>query len=188
MSQFSQSNSSSEEWRKIEGYEDRYEVSNQGRIRALDFGRTGKIGIRRPTKNTKNGYLYVTFIDNRIARTFSIHTLVARAFIGAAPDGMEVNHKNKIKEDNRADNLEYVTRSQNQLHSYKIGRWRNRGSLSSRSKINESDVREIRTLLEFGADRGEIAAQFGLQRVTISGIKTKRNWFHVQDLEPGGIF
>jgi hypothetical protein len=50
-----------------------------------------------------------------------VHRIVAAAFIGPCPDGLEINHKNGIKLDNRAENLEYTTRSANMKHAYDSG-------------------------------------------------------------------
>lgn len=112
-------------WKPIVGYEDYYEVSNKGKIRSLDRyvkGRGGstyfKKGIERKQCHDTNGYLFVLLSVDGKLKQLSTHRIVATAFLGESD--LEVNHKNGNKEDNRVENLEYVTRRENQLHSYRV--------------------------------------------------------------------
>lgn len=104
-----------ERWRRVPGYEGRYEVSDQGRVRSLTW--TG--GAPRPKphyfslKPAGSGYVTLTFQVDRVHRTFTVHRLVMAAFIGPCPDGQEVRHMNGVRADNRLENLQYGTRSEN---------------------------------------------------------------------------
>ena len=115
-------------WKNIENYEDCYEVSNYGRVRRKDgYVNSGiKHNEKRFIKgkvlkaNTKrNGYLTVDLSKNYKVKTVSIHRLVATAFCenDDKVSKIQVNHKNGNKQDNRAENLEWVTPSQNILHA-----------------------------------------------------------------------
>lgn len=103
---------------------DHHEVSSLGGIRSLPHVvRCGPPpGIRRvggvtlkPFMSTATGYLQVVFADRK---KHSVHRLVAHAFCGGYFDGAVVNHKNGVKTDNRALNLEWVTQGQNNQHAY----------------------------------------------------------------------
>lgn len=91
-------------WKMIPGY-DGYMASNLGRIKSLNYRKTGKDGVLTPTKN-KKGHLMVYLSDNR-GRT--IHRLVALAFLENPLKKTQVHHINKIKTDNRPENLMWVT-------------------------------------------------------------------------------
>jgi hypothetical protein len=67
-----------------------------------------------------NGYHHVT-LGGQKGKQLAVHVIVAEAFICNRPLGMVVNHKNAIKTDNRAENLEWVTQSANVKHAYQLG-------------------------------------------------------------------
>ena len=113
-------------WKDIQGFEGKYQVSNMGRVRSLDMtvhnpGRSGdyfqKGRILVPYQE-RNGYLRVTLIngDRSTKQKISIHRLVAIAFVGGYAEGLEVNHIDEVRTNNRADNLEWVTCKQNINH------------------------------------------------------------------------
>ena len=99
-----------EKWLKVKGYEERYEISDMGRIRRLSDG-----GLMRPAIN-QNGYQHVVLSKNGKTKDFRVHRLVATHFIENKAGKRDVNHKNGIKTDNRAANLEWLTHSENELH------------------------------------------------------------------------
>ena len=98
-------------WQDIEGYEG-YQVSNLGRVKSLGNNKTRKEKILKPATN-KKGYQYVNLYKNGKAKTFKVHRLVYAAFNGEIPPGMEVNHINEVKTDNRLENLNLMTRKEN---------------------------------------------------------------------------
>jgi hypothetical protein len=108
-----------ERWKEVfGGY---YEVSSIGRVRRMRPGRGTNVGKIRKCGFDKDGYLAVAlYIKGRAVRIL-VHRLVAKAFIGPCPKGKEVNHKDGVKKNCHWTNLEYLTKSQNQLHAYRLG-------------------------------------------------------------------
>lgn len=99
-------------WKDIPDYEGKYQGSNYGRIKSLNYNRTGKEQILKLTKN-KNGYLMVGLSNHNVCKLYYVHRLIWTTFNGAIPEGYEINHKSECKTDNRLDNLELVTRKEN---------------------------------------------------------------------------
>lgn len=95
-------------WKPIKGFEGFYDVSNFGRVRSL----YRKEKILKSAKD-KDGYLIVGLYKNGKGKTYMVHRLVWEAFRGSIPKGMQVNHINENKTDNRLENLELVTPKEN---------------------------------------------------------------------------
>lgn len=100
-----------ENWKNIEGYEGMYQVSNLGRVKSLNFKRTGKEKILKPF--VRKEYLAVNMYKNGVRKTFYIHRLVAEAFMPNPHNLPEVNHKDEDKSNNRVDNLEWCNKKYN---------------------------------------------------------------------------
>ena len=101
-------------WHKCEVPYTRYEVSNSGRVRNAHTGL-----VLRPRKHNW-GYQQVALFYKGQRKDCYIHDLVATAFVEGWREGLEVNHKNGVKTDNRAENLEWVTASENQRHAHDV--------------------------------------------------------------------
>lgn len=104
-------------WKDIEGYEGKYQISNLGRIRSVKT----QYKILKPDLYNGRGYANITLIKDDEKFKTVIHRLVAKAFIPNPKDKPIVNHINGNKLDNRADNLEWCTESENAEHAYKTG-------------------------------------------------------------------
>lgn len=113
---------SDEQWRPVPGYEGFYEVSDRGNVRGLDrivdVKGQGKRKLRGRTLSkavSNTGYLAVSLRKNGTHKTILVQYLVADAFLGPRPDGMQLCHNNGNHVDNRAENLRWDTRSGNML-------------------------------------------------------------------------
>lgn len=100
-----------EEWRPIEGYEG-YEVSNYGRVKSVNWRRTGKVKIMSPSIDSK-GYKRVKLYKKGKYEMFVVHRLVAQAFIPNPEDLPIVNHKDECPGNDCVWNLEWCDRSYN---------------------------------------------------------------------------
>lgn len=169
---------SQEVWRDIIGYGGVYQISNMGQIKSYQISKTGK--IRVPALD-KDGYKYLVFNSaNHEQKTVRVHRLVATTFIQNPLNLPQVNHKNGIKQDNRAENLEWVTASQNAKHAYSIGLKSQAGIKNACSKLTNSDVLEIyKTAWEERDPYWKIAQNFNIHRDQVGKIKYGITWAHI---------
>lgn len=139
-------------------------------------------GIRGRPVGSKDtcGYLQ---IDGRTRGLgiLSAHQMIWQAVHGPIPPGLDVNHKNGIKTDNRIVNLELLTRSENVRHAYRHGLKSNRGERHPSHRLTESNVRAIRAMHRNGAATKDIATRFGVHRRTVSDVLLGNTWSHVGD-------
>lgn len=185
-------NCQDEIWRDIDGYEGSYQVSNTGSVRSLD--RFVKVK-NHPNKTMyikgkiligyidRGGYRKVTLAKNGINKHYFVHRLMAIEFI-INPNGKPcINHKNGIKKDNYLKNLEWVTHSENLIHSRRVlGNkvpWI--GEKHPKSKLKVEDVKEIKKRLKnnYWGLQSELSRQFSVDDKTIHGIKNNQYWKEV---------
>jgi len=114
-----------EVWKDIKGYEGLYQVSNRGRVKSLErYIKRGIHGIQysperiRKQSQTHDGYQIIILSKNKIKTTNRVNRIVADAFIPNPNNKPQVNHINNVRDDNRVENLEWVTASENQKYSY----------------------------------------------------------------------
>ena len=180
----------SETWKDIPGYEGIYQASNLGKVRSLDRfenfdNRAGnKISIRRRKGRVlkhmiRKGYCSVWIRKNGSSTTKGCHHLVALAFLGVPPHkvgnhlgGYQVNHKDCNKQNNRVENLEWVTREENIKHGQKHNLFAH-GENVKHAKLTEKDVLEI---LESQLNTVQLGKMYGVSNVMVGLIKRKKAW------------
>lgn len=167
-----------EEWKDIKDYKGKYQISNLGRIKSLrrkvvqsnSYEYVIKEKILKQSKNT-NGYLSIT-LNNNGKKRFSVHRLVGTHFLNNPENKEQINHINGVKTDNRIGNLEWVTKSENQIHAYKSG------LAFVKKKFSKKDAINIR--LEYKKSKttyNKLAKKYNTSRKTIFNIIKKREGY-----------
>lgn len=156
-----------EEWRDVPEWPG-YLVSTLGRVR----------GPRRMLKQhlDRLGYIRVPMTDRPGGRrkNTTVHTIVTSAFLGPR-DGRQVNHKNNIRHDNRLENLEYVTASQNSQHRRNFGTFPVGGN-NGRAKLTSEQAAAIRERYSKGEKQRYLANEFGVAHGTIWWVVHGLTW------------
>lgn len=159
-------------WKVIPQWET-YDVSRSGHIRNRYTAKILKTGIR-------SGYRYVVLCHNdRRHKSAAVHRFVAAAFCEKPSGKMEVNHRDGNKLNNHAENLEWVTRSQNQIHATTHNLKRNGTDSHLWRKLNPEDVLAIRRLAGTGLSQLAIGKQFNISQTYVHKIVHKKKWRHL---------
>jgi len=115
-----------EVWKPIEGYEGFYEVSNLGRVRSYKPKANSKL-LRRITpviltpQINEHGYMVICLGGRKSLKTWRVHRLVAMHFVENTEGKPFVNHIDGNKSNNKANNLEWCTKSENMVHAVRTG-------------------------------------------------------------------
>ena len=141
-------------WRDIIGYEGLYQVSNMGKVKSLNYRRTGKERLLTPRKHTDE-HLFVTLTKNKKEKNYKVHVLVAQAFIQNPENKPIAHHIDHNKKNNVVENLIWVTQKQHkELHpeiykaiskakSIPINQYNLQGNFIRRWKSAEEIAREL---------------------------------------------
>lgn len=154
-----------EVWKNINGFE-QYQVSSLGNIK-------NKGGKLKSVQTTKNGYSQVLLWIGHKAKGVFIHRMVAEAFIPNPENKTDVNHIDGNKANNRVENLEWCTRSENLRHAYK-----NNLRVASNQKLTLDEVKEIK-LNQDKLSRKELAKKFNVSYWTICDIFQNKSFREV---------
>lgn len=168
-------------WKDVIGYEGIYQVSNMGRVKRIKQARGTHVGKVLKEVLGKDGYVYVKIFKEGLGKRYSPSRGVAQAFIPNPENKPQINHKNGIKTFNWVENLEWVTRSENCLHAYRVLKiTANQGEKNGQAKLKAKDIPIIRQLLKEGnLLHREIGKIFGVRRATIDDIKNGYAWTHI---------
>lgn len=169
-----------ERWRDVPGYEGIYEVSDKGRVRTLVTRVRGyKAGTLLKQGTNVDGYKTVTLLKDGVSQQTYVHRIVMLSFVGE-PGEHEVNHKNGVKDDNRLENLEYMSHGDNMRHAvYELKVYRPYGERHPRARLTDEDVQTIRARFAGGAKRNALANEYGLTPAAIYQIVNRRTWKHI---------
>lgn len=161
------------EWRDIEGYDGKYQVSSLGEVLYVSKGT-----LIKPSKDTK-GYTRVNLYLNGKCKTKKVHRLVGCAFLDNGDNLPQINHMNGIKWDNRRENLEWCDQSHNQKHAYALGLKDNKGIKNGRATIDEKTAVDIKNMLLGNLTHREIADIFQVSIHVVANIKNKKAWAYL---------
>lgn len=139
-----------DDWRVIPEFPD-YEASAHGVVRRTVGGHSRTYVGRDVTPVNNKGYRQISVGD----RTRGVHRLVASAFFGPCPEGLEVNHKDHNKAHNAVSNLEYVTHAENQRAAHAAGRY-----AREPRRFTNADIATMRELHRNGMSQSEVARRF----------------------------
>jgi hypothetical protein len=130
------------------------------------------------------GYLRVgIYIGQNKTKPIYIHRLIAQSFIPNPENKIEVNHIDGNTKNNDISNLEWVTKSENALHAYKIGlkiASPSFGEKNGNAILNDEMVMQIRTMFKNGVRQCEIKKQFDVSKYLISNVVTNKTWKHIK--------
>ena len=175
-------------WKPITGYEN-YSVSNLGRIKRNYHKRIDRPAgeILKNQINVRNKYAYIKLFGHQGSKFIRIHKLVAIEFLGPPPTPKHViNHKDGIKSNNIVENLEWVTRGENNRHARETGLWKSKGKpLAARgekhgmSKLTDEQAKEIFEAPRTKGMRILLSQKYGVGTGVISAIRYRRTWKHI---------
>ena len=172
-------------WKDIPGYEGKYQVSNYGRVKSLERwvdngsekGYVIPERMKVPTLNT-NGYLMVSLYKDNKEKHFTIHRLVAKTF-HAVEFGNVVNHIDGNKFNNRPENLEIVTSTENNRHAFATGLNSGKNETHYRTNLTNEQVREMKRLGKYGTYK-QIAKDFNTTESIVNHIFRGDSWRDVE--------
>lgn len=188
-------------WKSIPSLENFYEASSLGRIRRAKPGRNAKVG-HIITQRYKKGTSYLRCRTTVYGKMMdhNVHRLVCEAFHGAS-EGLEVDHLNSIKDDNRPENLEWVTRSQNIKRAYERGYVKvvspksrelmsqvqkarpiesyKRGDQIGNSIFTEEEAQIVVKMSKTEKSAAKIARQLGFKYSRVWAIVSGKTWRHL---------
>ncbi len=173
-------------WRAIPNLE--YSASSLGRVRRDKDGRGVALAGRiLAFSANRSGYLEAKLYDgDGASKIFSAHSLVMVAFVGPRPKGMEINHRDGERHNNRLPNLEYVTPTANNRdaveryqHQTRLRHWAKNGEHAPGAKYSAEIVREIRRRATTGISQSSISRSMEIPIATVHQIVSRRSWRHI---------
>lgn len=180
-----------ENWTTIPGSNNRYEITKNGDVRRKlstvinnRKGSVRRVGGKTLSQKTKsNGYKELSLAyENQKSKMEYVHRLVVRTFIGEIPKNYEVNHIDGDKSNNRVENLEIVTPSENRLHSFRVLGNKiisPKGENHNNASFKNKDILEIRDLYSKGIMPKEISTIYNRPYSTICKICYRITWKHI---------
>lgn len=173
-------------WKHIEGYGDRYKLSDTGVVisckRKMWNGKVfweSKDRILTPYPSKIGYYTYALSKENRTKLVY-VHRLVATHFITNPEKKLQVNHKDGNKKNNELSNLEWVSCKENIQHAFRTGLTTapdRKGAKNSQARLGEKEVREIRKRKK--DILATIAREYGISISQVWAIQNNKSWKHI---------
>ncbi|MCF6171747.1 MAG: NUMOD4 motif-containing HNH endonuclease [Bacteroidales bacterium] len=174
-----------EEWRFVPASGKRYQVSNYGRVKSF-------VNNKKDGQVLKcaliNGFKLVQLNTEKFKRKVYVHKLVAEIWLPKPSDKHTfVTHLDGNLKNNQVANLEWHTRESlverhREMAKKKYGDARNPGAIKN-SKLEESDIMLLKSMLQRGVVQAKIAKLFRISEMQVTRIKRGENWGHVQPLK-----
>ena len=167
-----------ETWLPVKGFGGRYEVSDQGNIRSF-----GKRILKQYTHKFGYKIVYLYEVDKSIRKRkcSRVHRLMAEAFIPNPDNLRDVNHIDGIKNHNVLSNFEWVSRSDNVKHAFKLGLKNSdtvQGTNNRLAKLDDNAVKYIRANKGLVSQR-KLANMFGVSQSTLQIAQSGKSWKHI---------
>lgn len=171
------------EWRTIPGFEGRYEVSDEGKVRSLSRKFIRSNGWPMSIKGREISQwlcegerLTVTLLKLDGSKCHRmVHCLVAEVFIGPRPENLEVCHNDGNNKNNRKNNLRYDTKEANEKDKLEHGT-SNRGTQNGHNKLTEQQVIAIKKAIKAGEVQANIAKEYNISQSAVSKIAVGKMW------------
>jgi hypothetical protein len=165
-----------EKWVAIKGYEDLYEISNRGMVRSLLPSKKCRLNKTPLPKMVainiiKSGYCYIHLYKNGLRKSVPLHILVGNHFLEKPSNFVEINHKDGNKKNCCANNLEWITHSENSRHAFRLGLMRP----DNYGKITRDIAQAIR-LLYPALNQYELANNYGISQTQVWRILNNVCW------------
>lgn len=158
----------------IKNYEGLYTISNKGVIRSLYTGKIIKQSLNR------YGYYQVRLYKNKMYKNYTVHRLVAETFIQNIHNAESVNHIDGNKTNNKVENLEWCSPSENFKKACRAGLIA-KGNFHGNSIFNEEQVRFIRDAYKSGYSRRRLARVFNTTHDVIDDIISRKSYDNISD-------
>lgn len=168
-----------EEWRDVFGFESRYQISNLGRIKSLNYNHSKKPKLLKQSIDKDGYFTFCAFKEKRFY--LKIHRLVAQAFLPNPHNLPQVNHVKGIKHNNCFHSLEWCDAFHNNREALRVGlRVMKKGENAANAKLKEKDVLEIRQIhkdKKYGYK--ETSLKYNISRSLVNAIVDRKIWKHI---------
>ena len=148
---------------------DRHRVDADGTCWIIDYSNKKWRRWDKPVGRLKNPYRTVSFKNKNV----TVHRLVYARFVGKLNKNLQINHIDGNPSNNKPENLELVTQSENLIHRFRVLK---RPAIIGKSKINQEIANEIRARRAAGEKYSSLVKDYNLSKSTISYIVNKRTW------------